>query len=894
MISNRTTTSLATIAGSLLTAVLAALPTFAAEPAATPPATPQPLAKPTKLWVDRPVDQLGDVKRLHITGNSAFTADTIRERLATDPDVLSAGHATGYLKDYVAVLRKRITEGYRHAGYHEAEAEVDFNEAAKRIDVVVREGKRYRFGEIKVSGNKALAADELKKWLTEPKPDMKTWPRHDPDVAEGAEPRWVARPKSDTFSSKPSSWSPADLKRAPWKAGDFGTFGDERAKEITDLVASAYHELGRGRPNFKVRTSARETAAGNAADPVADLVVEVAEEGPELLIGEIEFIGLERYSRADMLKLLGLKIGDVYDRKCQTRIDRILWNSARFLDCDLLYKSSNWGRPLTENNKNESTTQANTTPAAAPSTSTAALMAKYGAPAKKDASQSAAPSAFGKLLVKVTELRSAPPLEVDFTPEQKAMLKFRSWLAASTARGDEFALRAGRKDDWSLEIIIAPQHGFLVEWSYRSSQAGGARRTFGLESTADAVALYVFDQGKKLEFKPTGLTVVLDFAMAHSNVESQQPALRAGTGARTSKEGQTEPMLLLKSRFTPAAAVALGTPTADRTDDAECKLVDGVLIHDLYFRTRIDAATGKLLGTEVRKRADDEEPELFGADRVSIEVKPGLLAARQKGWRERTAKLRNEYDTAKPVASFVNFLLDEPAWSDLDAFEDDPTKPVWKPFIGLLRKARDADLVVPLVEAWEAYDKTQTGDGRFLSYSNDLYARLADVAFPRDSWPWLQTREFGLVSLQRSRHTQQALERGAAEAGWGPLAFGCAAAGSKKFEYYYLAEPWAEQGMKRIEAADFERDCKPLVDPKFLSGRLLQATARFVRSLDEAETDYLIQCTDSYADWATACVKHLRAEPKQPLEQALPTALRKAWNKEVQVRLAGLMSMWLK
>jgi hypothetical protein len=841
---------------------------------ATPP------AEGAGLWVDRPVDNLGDLSRLRITGNSAFTADVIRERLATDPDVMSTGHPTGYLKDYIATLERRIADGYRHGGFHEVHVAVDFAEQAKRIDVVVREGKRYRFGDVIIRGNDRVPTAELIAWLTTPKPDFTSTEKeytYDPDAAPGAEPRWVSRRKNTAALFHSATWEPANLNKPMWKVGELGKFGVDKTATLERLVRASYAQHGFVNPKLKLSTVAR--------DSTVDLIVDVEREAPQSMLAGFHIVGLERGDKAELLKLISVKTGDSFDRALITRVERALWQSGRFQNYALTFLPNT--QPVTpvesiatnSNDAGRYPTLSKSKPAVGDEVSprTTKVYNNW--------------VQFGMLQITVKESLAAPPLGKPLTAEQQAMLKFRAWLLASAARGDEFTFRISCVNEWALEAIVSPTQGFVAEWKHRSSQNAGSWRSFGLVSTADTAALYVFDRGKKLEMKPVGVTVLAAAQVLQGDDEEQKTRFILGWGGRWLQEGNDHPTLQLTARITPAAAVAMATPD----DDIECRVVDGVLVYDDVVRTRIDAATGKLLGVSYRSEylPDSFIPNLFAQVRAEVKVGPGQLAARMKSWRERTSVLRNELDAAEPIASTLNFVLDEPAWNDLDDGED-ALFPDMKSLVGLARKARDAKLAAPLVEAIVAFNESKQNDAEFLGDSSDLFARMADASFPRESWPWLQTREFGLAAMQRSRHTQQALERGAAEAGWGPLAFGCAAAGAKKFEYFYLAEPWSEQGMKRIEAADFQRDCRPLVDPKYLSGRLLQSVARFVRSLDEPEAEYLIKWTDGSAAWATACVKHLRAEPKQPLDEALPTALRKAWNKEAQVRLAGLMSMWLK
>src|SRR5262249_13467132 len=147
--------------------------------------------------------------------------------------------------------------------------------------------------------------------------------------------------------------------------------------EITNVLK----EFGYFFPKLSVRIVPRE------AVDIADLVVDIAAEGPHGTLDSIEIYGNHKNSRQEILRLLKLKPGMAIQQDLIAKTELRLWNSGRFLE----YKV----RP-------------------------------DPAPGKKSSV---------KLVLDLTEYKEAPPLSQAFAPAEAALLKMRQWLLTAFSRG---------------------------------------------------------------------------------------------------------------------------------------------------------------------------------------------------------------------------------------------------------------------------------------------------------------------------------------------------------------------------------------------------------------------------------------------------------------------------
>lgn len=824
-------------------------------------------------WVDRQIGDLADLKTLRFQGNKTFSDGAIRDYLNVDPLTASAGHRTAYLKDYVAMLASRVAAAYRHVGFNDVDVKVDFTEKDKRIDVVIEEGPRYRYGEIKASGNATVPAAELVRWLTQPTPDPKKTVGLDPEDAERGVTTWIG---ADGY--------PAPCEKAEWPTGEIASFSTFKTTAIKSLLRRAYAEHGLLDPVIDVNI----VAHGGKAE----LVIAVRNEGAAAVIDEVVVAGNSRTAAAEIIKLVDVKPGSRFDRALRTRVERALWRSARFRSYTVGYA------PATEATANYTSKLAEAAKAEAEKNKTADTGTK---PKDAAATFGADPRLVtvtagnkAKLNVTVVESHYAPPLGTALTPEQAAMLKFRTWLADCGRRGDDVRASFRYKSLLAVEIIVSPEAGWLCDVSVAGKHDGDKPHRYGFRSTKDKIGFYAFDRGTKFECTSPTSHSNLQMSLVESNDPKQPLEAKFGFVTRYHLTGSTEPTLQLRSYVSPAAAIVAATPRpAETGTKTATKVADGVLvIYGENLFARIDASTGKLLAARLDGGSllADALQYLSGTG-LDVEIRPGLLTEQLKQWDAKAAKLTNRYDEQRPWRAVGNFLLDDIAWLE---FDEELTKDLRQP-LRMMRQARDAGLIEPLVETWQLFGYGENvPDTTFGDHQLGIPSRFAERAFPRDSWAWVQTREFGLAFEKHTRYTRETLEAGIDDADWGPLALSCASAAAKKFDFYYMAGPWAEKGMERGASDDFARDCKPLAAESHLSGRFLHAAAKFIRGLSEDDAKVAIEAADQSAPAAAAFLKALRDQPKKPVAEVLAASLHKSWTKEAQTRLAGLMGLLIK
>lgn len=75
-----------------------------------------------------------------VRGAASFTDDHIKDELATNFQVLLAGHPSAPLAEYLAVLRKQTMAGYQHVGLPDVDVTVELDREHRKIVVQIHEG----------------------------------------------------------------------------------------------------------------------------------------------------------------------------------------------------------------------------------------------------------------------------------------------------------------------------------------------------------------------------------------------------------------------------------------------------------------------------------------------------------------------------------------------------------------------------------------------------------------------------------------------------------------------------------------------------------------------------------------------------------------------------------
>ena len=254
------------------------------------------------------VGRWGDLRRLSIHGTQAVPAAEIQRALTKSFPVLLASHPAEPLAQLPEVLRQRITDGYLHAGFADAEVEVRLDREQQRVEITIHEGPRTRAGEIRVKGVEPPLAELLAQLLEQPqRPGNATAALDD----HGGVLRWIDAQGQTTGAHKPQ-----------WVVGGPAPLDEVTHARMSKQVQRTLKELGYHQASFD--SQVRRQGAR------AEWVIQVDELGSPSLLQDIIISGNQRNTSGEILEYLSLRPGVIATRELEERVQRSLWNSGRF------------------------------------------------------------------------------------------------------------------------------------------------------------------------------------------------------------------------------------------------------------------------------------------------------------------------------------------------------------------------------------------------------------------------------------------------------------------------------------------------------------------------------------------------------------------------------------
>lgn len=257
----------------------------------------------------RQVGELGRPERLTFHGVHAYPVEVIRRALEADMDFQRAATPTAPLADYIKTVRKQVRAGYRRWGFPNARVELQADATVGELKVTVTEGRRYASGEVRVTGGRNVARDELVRRLTKPHTLTRKTLTHGDAQGKGA----------------PSEVRQGSENVQPvWVPGHPAPMAERSIKWLTRAVRESLKEMGYFFPDVGV-----EVVKGMDGR-TAHLVVVIRDEGPKGIIEKIEVKGLERIPRKALLAYLELKPGMAFSPQALDRVRKRLEGSARF------------------------------------------------------------------------------------------------------------------------------------------------------------------------------------------------------------------------------------------------------------------------------------------------------------------------------------------------------------------------------------------------------------------------------------------------------------------------------------------------------------------------------------------------------------------------------------
>ena len=805
----------------------------------------------------------GDLSKLEIRGAKTFAPEAIRAALATNFDLRLKAHPFRPIGYFLDELQEQVVAGYRHAGFPDAEVIADLSDG--KVVLTVAEGRRYRTGAIRVLGAKAFPVEQLVVRLTEPYPPKDAIPQSFTERDGERQTRWVdLNGKEATL--QPAVWSrdawakfpvaqrrvlpplngegrrPAPVKRA----GNDSAVPFSYKERAASFFPSTFHEpishalsdLGYHFPEFLVR------AVPDGTTGKAELVIELEDAGPTAEIGSIEVAGNRRDSREEVLDFLTLRPGNPLTRQRLVALQQRLWASGRYLRSDV--------KPIRPANRGD------------------------------------------KLVLRIdlVEYTKAPKLDTTLAHADQVLLRCRDWLSnRQNWSGD--LVWTYRNAQGEVRAIVAKQAGVFVAVRETASAKQEPRVHHTILSSAEETILVAHARNGVLRgVRPPGAVLAsFNFHLDEDPKADKPFTFGFGLGFSSASSGKDSPFVVAFT-LQPAVFLALS-----HQEDAAVKVADGVLTIDTKKNGiwRVAADSGELLDIAYENR-DGEAPGGEAVGRVSFEK--GAFQHAAAAIRQHAAQYENQFDIERPLTSLLGFLCDEPlvAKTVNNSFQD--VRPLrtfdrllglgaFQPVDELLRasKGDEADsFSIPVIPGPE-----------LLIGRKDLYAgamvalQYGDRLVPHGSWCWSVMNEAAMVIVGHQEHTGQVLAQ-LCDGDTGPLCLATVATVLQRVNGQ-MAATVAGRGLERLSLDRFRKDCRPLLDEKYLVGQCLRRAATIFRNLSDDDLRLLAEGVEGeYHKYLAACDKALRGDRNRPIGMALDDMLEALWKAGLKSELETLLN----
>lgn len=779
--------------------------------------------------------------RLDFAGSHFATPERLRRALDHDLEFLLACDPAAPLDDFLAVVARRLTAGYHRAGFVLARVDARANLQARRVTVNIDEGPRLRAGEVRLNGGGPIAAVDLAAWLASPPGALSDEQRVHWQPDKGLE-------AGDSLHEKPI-----------WVSGEPARISAWSRRQLLRQIHLAFAERGFFFPKLTIDVA--------PARGVADLVVTMRDAGPPGVLGAIEVVGPRRNAPEQVLRYLELAAGQRLDRARLARLQKRLYESARFAFID--------AQPI------------------APE--------KLGCPIR--------------LSFKLIEMPDAPPLGQPFSAEEQALLKLRSWLIEQVGSGRDdltLSLRDTSSGLRTARMVLSARGGALrldVSDPGRALNEGvlarlkkltgvgpkdpPAERTeslLGLEMTDDAVALYSPLRRRKFATAATQKQLGLRLTLHPDPRQPRRLAISLDPRMRSRHSGQAHPVAL-ELDLAPAACVALA-----HLSEAPAKVAQGVLrVETKTLTLEADAASGRLLGATVHDARQTRQ--------ASVAVAKGQLERAAGEMRGAAAAFRNDYDPRRPDTALAAFGICElahlgRAWEGLEAVGNTAGLDIWQ---GLLNAYLLPDLDEEPTTAAppdEYFIPTEpSSPERPPRNENAMWLAAAPLGwchrlFPAASWPCRLSRASVFYLAGRDDEAKQELVRVDRAAETGPLGHLACAVASLMIEPA-MTHQLAAHGLEKTAVADFRRDYLLLLESR--DGWVASAMAgmKQLSQLDARQIESAVGVLPKplgqfVADWTV----RLRELPDAPTDVVLAGLLDDYWETGLRLRVR-LALVWL-
>ncbi len=582
-------------------------------------------------------------------------------------------------------------------------------------------------------------------------------------------------------------------------------------------------------------------------------MIHVADEGPKATAKDVEIEGNRANSREEILAYLGLEPDTALARQECLRMERRLWESARFADQRVV--------PVPP--------------------------AEAGGPAK--------------LRIELSEYEKAPRLSEEFSAEEKILLKCRDWLVGGGARERDTVFRA-RWPDGSFELIVSRDQGVLILFGEPSEDDDPPELRHALVFSSGSIACYSATTCRKLIVPTARREWVGSVSFGVEPVvdeEGRRLKTQFHLHSKPAAEGESRRAFRFNAHLPPVFFVA-----QVREHDAECSLSDGVLtVKSSIDRIEIDAQSGELLRYVPIFEGEAGKEAWLGLRR-------GAFQRRRNQIDESAADWPDAFDPRRAVGSTVRYLLDDfPLWDLLRQWQEKEGETNEAPSpaeIACFRKLLHRGVLDP-VDEWIAglgsgaspaaerfvvpVNPGSSGGGeqgwRMWIAGAALY--WADTLFRPDTWPCQLWREWAFVVADRYDYTQAVLDRLYTSPENGPICF-LATAGLLQPVNEPGAHRFATRGIERLSLSRFQDDYRVLTDSQTLVGKCIEHIGEVLRDLEPEEVETLGRILfEEQGELLTEAVRILREQRDRPVAEVLPAALDRAWEAGLSRRVEAAL-----
>jgi tetratricopeptide (TPR) repeat protein len=788
-----------------------------------------------------PVGDFGDAERLVIEGAKTFSPKEIKEALSLNPEFLLAADPDGPLYNCVATTERLIRAGYRNSGFPDVVVKASADRNARAIAVSVKEGTRYRAGEIRIRGNRAIPAAQLIARLTQPYPPENVLPRSPREGRGQSGTCWVDHNGNNVELSDPL-WSPGEPAAFPASVNDWKLHGD---------VFNALADLGFFFARFSV------DVVVNPTTKKADLVIDISKEGPKSQFATVTITDNKANSRQEILKYTGFRTGLPATRDELAAVQEKLWRSGRFIKSEVTMF-----RPAT-------------------------------------------PADGAVLSINVSELHCATPLGKPLTPEEAILLKCRDWLANCDRWGGDFVCRCDAAEGSFCLVFSPSDGAFSSIKYIRTPEQKPAEFTaiaspsetglYDLLAKRKLVA--------RLGHAQLVCTVTLRLDDNANEEKEGRGKLAWGLGITSRNPKFSSPLDLVLS-FDPVYFLEManrpGTKCAMENGVLTITNADMVLRLDAASGRPLECVLKEAVEEKSEEKHSNKDKQVAKSPPrespkvLRFSVVPGEFQRRVDAVHAATARIPNTYVPQCPVSSAMRFALDYDAvWEWLGETDNRALRPVVRRMLdknvcepfdrvaisffggeGNNSSGQSDSFSIPRAPAPTAVLEQANSDNARIA---SLLLAVAHLAFVPGSWPDAVARDtvvmfqgYGDAAIADTKRAYRSEKSG-------PICLLAASVATAK-RNPAIGDLMATRGLERLSLQDFRKDYAALLDPKCPSGQFFQRVAEFLRDADDSDIQSLSailpgNAAAPFQNWA----RGLRQNRSRFAAEALPPLLDAAW-----------------